>query len=68
MLSDPGEARGTRASGRAEVAFRSDNDVGPRGYKVLGAVSHGLHTGCLRFVTRVTPTPRKTRFRLAALP
>lgn len=51
-----------------DVAFRYDNDVGPHGYYVLGAESHGLHTGCLRFAARVTPTPRKTRFWLAALP
>jgi hypothetical protein len=30
------------------------------------APSHGFGTGCLRFAGRVTPTPRKTRFRLLA--
>ena len=30
------------------------------------AQSHGFGTGCLRFAGRVTPTPRKTRFRLLA--
>ncbi len=32
----------------------------------FGAQSHGLSTRCLRFVGRVTPVPRKTRFRLVA--
>jgi len=30
------------------------------------AQSHSFGTGCLRFAGRVTPTPRKTRFRLPA--
>jgi len=30
------------------------------------AQSHGFGTGYLRFAGRVTPTPRKTRFRLLA--
>ena len=30
------------------------------------AQSHGFGTGCLRFAGRVTPAPRKTRFRLPA--
>jgi hypothetical protein len=30
------------------------------------APTHGFGTGCLRFAGRVTPTPRKTRFRLLA--
>ena len=68
MLYDPGEARDTRASGCAEGAFRCNNDVGPHGCNVLGAGLHGLPTGCLRFAAWVTPMPRKTRFRLAALP
>ena len=30
------------------------------------AQSHGPHTRCLRFAGRITPPPRKTRFRLSA--
>jgi hypothetical protein len=32
------------------------------------ALSHGLHTRCLRFAGWIAPPPRKTRFRLAGLP
>ena len=32
----------------------------------FGAQSHGLCTRCLRFAGRITPPPRKTRFRLLA--
>src|SRR5882724_3683670 len=32
----------------------------------FGAQSHGLRTRCLRFAARVSPGPRKTRFRLGA--
>jgi len=32
----------------------------------FGARSHGIGTRCLRFAGRVTPPPRKTRFRLLA--
>ena len=53
--------------GAANVAFRSRNNVGPR-ESHLGAPSHGLHARCLRFAARVTPGPRKTRFRLAGQP
>ncbi len=31
--------------------------------QAYGAQSHGLRARCLRFAVRVTPTPRKTRFR-----
>jgi len=34
--------------------------------RTIEAQSHGFGTGCLRFAGRVTPTPRKTRFRLLA--
>ena len=34
--------------------------------RTFEAQSHGFGTGCLRFAGRVTPTPRKTRFRLLA--
>jgi hypothetical protein len=37
----------------------------PAGY-TLGAQSHGLGTGCLRFAAGIAPGPRKTRFRLLA--
>ncbi len=44
---------------------RADHDEGSR-IRAFGAQSHGFGTGCLRFAGRVTPTPRKTRFRLLA--
>ena len=34
--------------------------------RTFEAQSHGFGTGCLRFAGRVTPPPRKTRFRLLA--
>jgi hypothetical protein len=37
----------------------------PRQFDV-GTQSHSLQPRCLRFAARVTPAPRKTRFRLAA--
>ena len=40
--------------------------VGSHDNRPFGALSHGLHTRCLRFAVRVAPTPRKTRFRLPA--
>jgi hypothetical protein len=40
--------------------------VDPRNLSHFGAQSRGLQTRCLRFAARVTPLPRKTRFRLAA--
>ena len=44
---------------------RADHDEGSC-IRPFGAQSHGFGTGCLRFAGRVTPTPRKTRFRLLA--
>ena len=44
---------------------RSVHDEGSR-MDAFEAQSHGFGTGCLRFAGRVTPTPRKTRFRLLA--
>jgi hypothetical protein len=43
----------------------------PRRKNSFGALSHGPHTGCLRFAVRIAPanrwpTPRKTRFRRLA--
>lgn len=35
-------------------------------HKTFEAQSHSVGTGCLRFAGRVTPPPRKTRFRLLA--
>ena len=34
--------------------------------RYFGALSHGIYTRCLRFAARVTPGPRKTRFRAVA--
>ena len=44
---------------------RSDHDEGSR-VATFEAQSHGFSTSWLRFAGRVTPTPRKTRFRLPA--
>jgi hypothetical protein len=44
---------------------RCVHDEGSR-IRTFEAQSHGFGTGCLRFAGRVTPTPRKTRFRLPA--
>ena len=44
---------------------RCVHDEGSR-ISTFEAQSHGFGTGCLRFAVRVTPTPRKTRFRLLA--
>jgi len=37
-----------------------------RRFNSFGAQSHGPPTRCLRFAARVSPAPRKTRFRLVA--
>ena len=57
----------TNASGHAmrRRGPRCVHDEGSR-TGTLEAQSHGFGTGCLRFAGRVTPTPRKTRFRLLA--
>ena len=44
---------------------RLDHDEGSR-IATFEAQSHSFSTGCLRFAGRVTPPPRKTRFRLLA--
>ena len=64
LLSDPGR---TNASGPAmrRRGPRCVHDEGSR-IRTFEAQSHGFGTGCLRFAGRVTPTPRKTRFRLLA--
>lgn len=50
----------------ADAAFRVNDIVGSHNYKPFGALSRGLPTRCLRFAARVTPQPRKTRFRRSA--
>jgi hypothetical protein len=64
LLSDPGR---TDASGHA-MRRRGPRSVHHEGSRIrtFEAQSHGFGTGCLRFAGRVTPTPRKTRFRLLA--
>jgi len=64
LLSDPGR---TNASGHTmrRRGPRCVHDEGSR-IRTFEAQSHGFGTGCLRFAGRVTPTPRKTRFRLLA--
>ena len=50
--------RGTsdaKPSGARDIAFRSPHDVGSP-MQSLEADYHGLHTRCLRFVARITPT------------
>src|SRR4051794_23866419 len=50
--------RGTsdaKPSGARDIAFRSPQDVGSP-MQSLEADYHGLHTRCLRFVARITPT------------
>ena len=66
LLSDPNEVECPRQSGSLDVAFRNSNNVGLRHFDNYGAQSHGPHARCLRFAARVTPEPRKTRFRLVA--
>ena len=64
LLSDPGR---TNASGHM-MRRRGPRCVHHEGSRIrtFEAQSHGFGTGCLRFAGRVTPTPRKTRFRLLA--
>ncbi len=51
---------------RCAAAFRHLNDVGSRNQATFEAPSHGPRIRCLRFAGWVTPSPRKTRFRLLA--
>jgi hypothetical protein len=64
LLFDPGR---THASGHT-MRRRGPRSVHHEGSRIrtFEAPSHGFGTGCLRFAGRVTPTPRKTRFRLLA--
>ncbi len=65
LLSDPGRTGGIRP---VAMPRRGPHSVHGRGscIKAFEAQSHGFGTGCLRFAGRVTPAPRKTRFRLLA--
>ena len=66
LLSDPG---GTSALGHccASVLPSAISDgVGSHENRNFEAQSHGPLARCLRFAGRVTPSPRKTRFRLPA--
>jgi len=64
LLYDPGR---TDASGHA-MRRRGPRPVQHEGSRIYAfeAQLHGFGTGCPRFAGRVTPTPRKTRFRLLA--
>lgn len=52
--------------GTASTAFRNQDNVGSPDDWHFGALSHSLRPRCLRFAGRVTPPPRKTRYRLLA--
>ena len=65
LFFDPGGIADARPLRRRDAAFRQLHDVGSR-EQDFGAQWHGPLTGCLRFAVRVTPAPRKTRFRLLA--
>jgi hypothetical protein len=68
LLLDPD---GTSAPGllrRFHIAFRFSHNVGSRDYASYGALSHSPQTRCLRFAVRITPTPRKTRYRVGGQP
>ena len=62
-FSDPGGTASARPLRRRDTAFRYGQDVGSRELNDFGAPWHGPLTRCLRFAARVTPAPRKTRFR-----
>jgi hypothetical protein len=51
---------------RVGAAFRFSYSVGSRNFASFEARWHGPPTRCLRFAGRITPPPRKTRFRLLA--
>ena len=65
-FSDPGGFACARPWRRRDAAFRFEYNVGSRESLHFGAQWRGPFTGCLRFAARVTPAPRKTRFRLLA--
>ena len=65
-LSDPG---GTLKPGHlrlSDAAFRYLDGVGFHNSVISGLYHAACHAPCLRFAARVTPAPRKTRFRLLA--
>jgi hypothetical protein len=51
----PGDPPTPSLYGARDIAFRSFQDVGSP-MQSLEADYHGLHTRCLRFVARITPT------------
>ena len=59
----PKHARPLRRVGAAPACA---NHGGSHNSEDFGARSHSMGTHCLRFAGRVTPPPRKTRFRLLA--
>jgi len=65
VFSDPGRTGHTLPGRYADAALAASKAKAPAG-STLEAQSHGLGTGCLRFVRWVTPPGRKTRFRLLA--
>jgi hypothetical protein len=65
LLSDPGRSDGIRPLRCPDAAPTASTAEAPACI-AFEAQSHGFGTGCLRFAGRVTPTPRKTRFRLPA--
>ena len=54
LLLDPGRTEGARPLRRLDMAPARVNNEGSRDEKDFGARSHGLGTGCLRFVLAVT--------------
>ena len=66
VLFDPGRTDRTRplAVRRRGPCLSHHKGSSTRGH--FGAQSHDFSTRCLRFAGRVTPPPRKTRFRLLA--
>lgn len=65
LLSDPGGSATPGHCGAAPSPGPLAQTRLPR-RSSLGAPSHGPRTRCLRFAGRVTPPPRKTRFRPVA--
>ena len=54
LLLDPGRTEDARPLRRLDMAPARVNNEGSRDEKDFGARSHGLGTGCLRFVLAVT--------------
>ena len=65
LLSDPGRTGRIRPYGASARPPLCPRRRLPHSI-AFEAQSHGFGTRCLRFAGRVTPTPRKTRFRLLA--